>query len=405
MKLAAIYGIFGGANATLLFLTNILLVRMIDPSSYGKINFALSYLAIIIPLISFNALGIVGIKRAVLNESQFHVFKTAYRKFIYIGTAVILIASVAISVYYDSVGYLTFILPAYIFCIAVTDYSSAILIQDGKPIVFGFSQMLARGVGMACIYVLIRLGCDSLISYFFGLTVGEAISIIYRSYRGNLRFFERINCTIIEIRKASKEIMLYGLTLLPLLFFGWSFNGLDRIVIGKNEGMTSVAVYSFALTLAQSFSIINSAIMNVKMPEIYNKLAENSPHSIKYGRFLLLFLSIAGLLMPLAYLVMSFAIPKINVEYEGSVEIAIILIISVIFNGAYRLVISITDFYKKNLHKTILTISASLFAFILMISFVDMGGITAVALSVLVGNIFLFCGALLLANSFTGIRQ
>jgi len=109
--------------------------------------------------------------------------------------------------------------------------------------------------------------------------------------------------------------------------------------------------------------------------------------------------------MPLAYLVMSFAIPKINVEYEGSVEIAIILIISVIFNGAYRLVISITDFYKKNLHKTILTISASLFAFILMISFVDMGGITAVALSVLVGNIFLFCGALLLANSFTGIRQ
>ena len=100
---------------------------------------------------------------------------------------------------------------------------------------------------------------------------------------------------------------------------------------------------------------------------------------------------------------MSFAIPKINVEYEGSVEIAIILIISVIFNGAYRLVISITDFYKKNLHKTILTISASLFTFILMNIFVDMGGITAVALSVLVGNIFLFCGALLLANSFTRI--
>lgn len=405
MKLAAIYGIFGGANAALLFLTNILLVRMIEPSSYGKINFVLSYLVIIIPLISFNALGIVGIKRAVLNESQFLVFNTAYRKFIYFGTTLILIASVAISVYYDSVGYLTFILPAYIFCIAVTDYSSAILIQDSKPIVFGFSQMLARGVGIVCIYVLIRLGCDGLISYFFGLTVGEAISIIYRSRRGNLRFFERINCTIIEIRNASKEIILYGLTLLPLLFFGWSFNGLDKIVIGKNEGMTSVAVYSFALTLAQSFSIINSAIMNVKMPEIYNKLAENSPHSIKYGRFLLFFLLIAGSLMPLAYLVMSFAIPKINVEYEGSVEIAIILIISVIFNGAYRLVISITDFYKKNLHKTILTISASLFAFILMITFVDMGGITAVALSVLVGNIFLFCGALLLANSFTRIRQ
>lgn len=405
MRLAAIYGIFGGANAALLFLTNILLVRMIEPSSYGKINFALSYLAIIIPLISFNALGIVGIKRAVLNDSEFLVFNAAYRKFIYFGTATILIASVAISAYYDSVGYLTFILPAYIFCIAVTDYSSAILIQDGKPIVFGFAQMLSRGLGIACIYLLIRFGCDGLISYFFGLTVGEAISIIFRSYRGNLRFFEKINCTIIDIEKYSKEIMLYGLTLLPLLFFGWSFNGLDKIVIGKNEGMTSVAIYSFAMTLAQSFSIINSAIMNVKMPEIYNRLAENSPQRIKYGRFLLVFLLMAGLLMPLAYLVMSIAIPRINVEYEGSVDIAVILIISVIFNGAYRLVISITDFYKKNLHKTVLTISASLFAFILMITFVGMGGITAVALSVLAGNIFLFFGALLLANSFTRIRQ
>jgi hypothetical protein len=77
----------------------------------------------------------------------------------------------------------------------------------------------------------------------------------------------------------------------------------------------------------------------------------------------------------------------------------------VIFNGAYRLVISITDFYKKNLHKTILTIFASTFAFILMFTFADTGGITAVALSVLAGNVFLFCGALLLANSFIKIRQ
>jgi O-antigen/teichoic acid export membrane protein len=402
---AVIYGIFGVANAALLFLTNIMLVRMIEPSSYGKINIALSYLAVMIPLISFNALGIVGIKRAVLNESEFLVFNTVYRKFIYFGTVVILITSVAISVYFDSVGYLTFILPAYIFCVAVTDYSSAILIQDGRPIVFGFAQMLSRALGIACIYVLINFGCDGLISYFLGLTVGEVTSIIFRSVKGQLRFFEKINCTTIELRSASKEIIFYGLTLLPLLFFGWSFNGLDKIVIGKNEGMTSVAIYSFAMTLAQSFSIINSAIINVKMPEIYNKLAKNSLYSIKYGRFLLIFLLIAGLLMPLAYLVMSFAIPKINIEYEGSIEIAIILIISVIFNGAYRLVISITDFYKKNLHKTILTIFASTFAFILMVTFADTGGITAVALSVLAGNVFLFCGALLLANSFIKIRQ
>ena len=406
MNTVVIYGVFGVANSLILFLTNILLVRTLTQSSYGEINVALSYFVLIIPLISFNALGLVSIKRSVLDNHEFGIFNIAYKRIILFGTIVSFVVSLIIAVYFNSFTYFIFIIPVYICFVAITDYSSAVLIQDNKPATYGFGLMISRGIGVASAYTLIYYGCDGLFSYFLGLTIGEGVSILYRIKAGQSFLFTNSRCSAIERRNASKEIIVYGVTLLPLLFFGWSFNGVDKIVISANTDLSSVAVYSFAMMLAQSFSVINSVIVNVKMPEIYRSLANKQPQNVKYGRFLIIFLTLGVVLLPFFYLATDFVIfHMINPQYKESAGIATILMVSVMFNGAYRLVINVTDFYKKNLHKTVLTILASSFAFVLMNIFVERWGTVSVALSILAGNLALFIGALILANTFTKVNQ
>lgn len=406
MKSVVTYGVFGVVNSLILFLTNILLVKILTMSSYGEINVALSYLVLIIPLISFNALGLVSIKRSVLNSHEFAIFTIAYKRITLVGAIIVFAISLIISFYLNLSKYLIFVIPVYSYFVALTDYSSAVLIQDNKPVTYGIALMITRGVGVASAYILIYYGCDGMFSYFLGLAIGEGVSIIYRINAGKLFLFVNSCCSSIDRRNASKEIMVYGATLLPLLVFGWSFNGLDKIVISENGNLLSVAVYSFAMTLAQSFSVINSIIMNVKLPEIYRSLANKTPQNVKYGRFLIIFLMLGVVLLPFFYLTLDFVIQKmINPQYEESAGIATILMVSVMFNGAYRLVISVTDFYKKNLHKTVLTILSSSFAFVLMTIFVERWGSVSVALSILAGNIALFIGALILANNFTKGNQ
>jgi O-antigen/teichoic acid export membrane protein len=406
VKSVVTYGVFGVANSLIIFLTNILLVRTLTQSSYGEINVALSYLGLVIPLITFNALGLVSIKRSVLDNHEFGIFNIAYKRIILLGTIVGFVLSLIIVVYFNLFIYFIFVIPVYICFVAITDYSSAILIQDNKPATYGIALMISRGIGVASAYTLIYYGCDGLFSYFLGLTIGEGVSIIYRINAGQSFLFSYSLCSSIDLRTTSKEIIVYGVTLLPLLFFGWFLNGLDKIVISENTNLSSVAVYSFAMTLAQSFSVINSAIINVKTPEIYRSLANKTPQNVKYGRFLIIFLTLGVVLLPFFYLTVDFVIQKlINPQYEESAGIATILMGSVMFNGAYRLVISVTDFYKKNLHKTLLTILSSSFSFLLMTVFIERFGSVSVALSILAGNIALFIGALILANNFTKGNQ
>jgi O-antigen/teichoic acid export membrane protein len=406
VKSVVTYGLFGVANSIILFLTNILLVKKLAQSSYGEINVALSYLALVIPLISFNALGLVSIKRSVLNKHEFGIFNIAYRRIILFGTIVGFMVSLIVAIYSNSLTYFIFVIPVYIFFVSITEYSSAVLIQDNKPATYGIALMLTRGIGVASAYTLIYYGCDGLFSYFLGITIGEGVSILYRINAGQSFLVTNYRCSSIDRRNASKEIMVYGATLLPLLFFGWSLNGLDKVILSENTNLSSVAVYSLALTLAQSFSIINSAIVNVKTPEIYRRLANKTPQDVKYGRFLIIFLTFGVVSTPFFYMAMDFVILNmINPQYKESAGIATILMVSVMFNGAYRLVISVTDFYKKNLHKTALTFLASSFAFVLMTIFVESWGAVSVAISILAGNIALFIGALILANIFTKVNK
>jgi len=406
LKSVFTYGFFGVANSLILFLTNIILVKELTQSSYGEINVALSYFALVISLVSFNALGLVSIKRSVLDKHQFEIFNNAYKRIILFGTIVSFVILLIISVYFNSFKYIILVIPFYICFVAITDYSSAVLIQDKRPATYGIALMITRGIGVASAYTLIYYGCDGLFAYFLGLTIGEGISILYRIKAGQSFLFTNSRCSAIDRRNASKEIIVYGVTLLPLLFFGWFFNGVDKIVISAKTDLSSVAVYSFAMMLAQSFSVINSVIVNVKMPEIYRILANKQPQNVKYGGFLIIFLTLGVVLLPLFYLATDFVIIyMINPQYKESAGIATILMVSVMFNGSYRLVISVTDFYKKNLHKTVLTILSSSFAFVLMNIFVERWGSVSVALSILAGNIALFIGALILANTFTKVSQ
>ena len=100
MKSVVTYGVFGVVNSLILFLTNILLVKILTMSSYGEINVALSYLVLIIPLISFNALGLVSIKRSVLNSQEFAIFTIAYKRITLVGAIIVFGISLIISFYF-----------------------------------------------------------------------------------------------------------------------------------------------------------------------------------------------------------------------------------------------------------------------------------------------------------------
>lgn len=394
----AIFSTFGAVNALLLFLNNVMLTRMLSKTSYGEIGIATSYMIVVMALVAANALGLVGIRRSQLDDTQFARFNTAYISTLQLCTLLLVILLWLFSTFSHGIGWLTLIIPAYAYFVSLNDYHSAIMVQKANAICFGVAAFISRSVALVAIYIFIRLGRGGVEAYFLGLAGGEAVSTLYRRRTHELFGVWLFARPKLSIGAEERGIIQYGMSLVPLLFLGWASNGVDRLVIGSKIGLEAVAVYSFGMVMAQSINVVNSAVTNTVTARIYTKLSLMAPVKSYVEKCLLAYLVLTSIFL----LVFDrFAIGLIHAfigdRYDKSAGIATVLVFSVLLNGLYRISITVTDYYERVFNKTILNIVSVAITLSLLFMFTTSGGVMAVAWSVAAGNAAMAAGAYYLA--------
>lgn len=394
----AIFSTFGAVNALLLFLNNVMLTRMLSKASYGEIGIATSYMIVVMALVTANALGLVGIRHSQLDETQFGRFNAAYISTLQLGTLLLLALSWFLSFFVHGIGWLTLIIPVYAYFVSLNDYHSAIMVQKANAICFGVAAFISRSVALAAIYVCIRLGRGGVEGYFLGMAIGEAASTLYRRRTHELFGVWLFARPALSIGAEERGIILYGASLLPLLFLGWASNGVDRLVIGSKLGLEAVAVYSFGMVMAQSINVVNSAVTNTVTARIYTKLSLKVPVKNYFEKCLLAYLVLISiLLLVFDRLAMGLIHAFIGDRYDKSASIATILVFSVLLNGLYRISITVTDYYERVFNKTILNSISVAITLSSLFLFTTSGGLAAVAWSVAAGNAAMAVGAYYLA--------
>jgi len=145
-----------------------------------------------------------------------------------------------------------------------------------KSILFSIGTFISLIISISItIYgvVFLRIG---IISYFIASFISGGASTLYYYF---------INKDLISLSYDPayiKRALAFSLPTLPAILAGWIDTSFGQFLIGKYISLSSLGVYSIAISLSSIFTLITTAFMNVWTPFLYeNYQKENFKKDIK----------------------------------------------------------------------------------------------------------------------------
>ncbi len=190
----------------------------------------------------------------------------------------------------------------------------------------------------------------------------------------------------------SKEILLFGVPLIPHILGGYFLNAADRVVIGNQLGLDSAGLYAVAFQLAASAGLIFDAINKAYQPWLFESLNKGSTKvnlrivRYTYAWFLFLFLG---------FYVFSFVAEEALVfiagdKYKESANIFLILLFAQVFKGMYFGVVNYCFYAKRTGYLSAISLLSGVAQLLLLVWLVDIYGLSGAAYSYLLSMIFRF---------------
>lgn len=178
-----------------------------------------------------------------------------------------------------------------------------------------------------------------------------------------------------------KELLLFGLPLVPHVLGGYFLNSFDRLVIGQNLGLSAAGVYAVAFQLAAASGLIFDALNKAIQPWFYESLQKKLGYLDRriivftYGWFLSLFAGLA-----IVYIVgPGFVVFLVGERFADSAHIFLLLMVAQVFKGMYFSVINYCFFAKRTGYLSLVSVFSGILNVVLIYSFVTDYGIRGVA--------------------------
>lgn len=228
--------------------------------------------------------------------------------------------------------------------------------------------------GVEIILTIINFSLSIILIYYFdmagaGRILGIAISQIFIGVVSFLVILSRSKFKVRIQIKEIKNILRFGLPIIPHGISIWFRSGFERVVITSAFGTASVGIYATGFQLGLVLSILTVSFNKAFSPYIYENLASVTyDKKVKLVRLTYLYFILITLLAILIWIIESVFVKYfLNVRYASSIEFIPWILFAFAFQGMYFMVVNYIFYIHKTKILALITFSTSFLHIILSI--------------------------------------
>ena len=271
---------------------------------------------------------------------------------------------------------------------------------EEKPKLFAIYQIsyIVLHVGlMVFLVIVLKLGG-------YGRIYADIIAFVVMAL---FHLYRLIKAGYIEVKinyGYIRELLKFGLPLLPHSLSFWLKGGADKIIITNFCGLYQNGLYSMALTMNSIYNLVSNALMNAYVPNLQKRLSsvkeenlENEKRSVIKQNYLIVavFSAIAVLAVGAAWFILNYLVES---KYQESFKFVPLLILGQWIYCIYNLSIQYVYKQKKTLILGIITFTGSVIQVGLTWLFVKLFGVIGVAYSAVIGSLLISLGVFVYSN-------
>lgn len=271
---------------------------------------------------------------------------------------------------------------------------------EEKPKMFAIYQVsyiIIHIILMVVMVIVLRLGGYGRIYADIIAFMAMAIFHVYRL----------IKAGYVELRinyKYIKDLLKFGIPLLPHSLSFWLKGGADKIIITNFCGLYQNGLYSMALTMNSIYNLVSQALMNAYVPSLQKRLSSVSVDNLEMEKkkvikqnysIIAIFSVVAVLAVGAAWVILNFFVES---KYQESFKFVPLLILGQWIYCIYNLSIQYIYKEKKTIVLGIITFVGSLIQIGMTWLFVTLFGVMGVAYAAVLGSIIISLGVFVYSN-------
>lgn len=248
-----------------------------------------------------------------------------------------------------------------------------------------FSKSVFNVVVTLLLVVYLTYGADGRISAQLIATFAAAVVAIVYLQRDSLLGFQWST-------ERMKEVLSFGVPLIPHVVGIVLLNVVDRIVINAELGLASAGIYMVAVQITAGFALVFDAINKAYVPWLFERLSRDNEREkqlvVRYTYiYFIVILCCAGIM----FLIGPAAVRIVAGEsYAAAGEVIGILAIGQVFGGMYLMVTNYAFYAKRTGLLSIATITSGLLNLGLLIGLVHFYGMIGAAIAFSIAMVFRF---------------
>lgn len=362
--------------------------RSLPLDEMGIIGLVLAITYVTVPAAKFGTTELVGINAINLPMRKFISFLNDLNVFaLYIIPLLIGIAMGA-ALYFKQGFWYIFIILLFSIVRNYIDLSDKIYIAKRKIKLYTIEK-LRTGILTLVFGIILLFFYKSWFCYFIAIILAEFISVIVR-YKKSFRFIKFENNWSVFI-----GFIKYGYPFMVGLGGAWLLNQFDKVIIERYFAPDVLGGYALAYQIGIIVRTFNTAIINAVYPDLYESFKKGSYFKIQLKYFYIFFLVSLMIMTIIIIFTKYFFVPIYGEKYAPYSIIVIIIIVSFLFEGMYKVWDSLIIYKRKNIAKTIILYISAFIGVGTSISFIPIYGMIAPAIGVTIAYVCLFIFSLL----------
>ena len=283
LKNGALFSLFSFANQGASFVLLILLANYIAPVEYGKLSLFNTVVMFLSYLVGFSTQGYISVSYFRKDSSRFREdFFIISVLNIFTCVIFIIITALINTHLNDWIGISSFLIYISIFIVFFqTEYQMLLNYYRIKE------EILNYGL-LCCIFICLNFVVTLLLVITFDLNwIGRIYAYLFSTLLTGLFsifYFQNKNLYILCFKWHNiKEIIKWGLPIIPLHISVWLRQGVDRFIINNSYELEDVGLFSFSLNLMSVIVMLGSAFNASNSVSIYKILSSKSTSHSKFS--------------------------------------------------------------------------------------------------------------------------
>ena len=380
-KLTGDIVVYGGTNAIkslVPFLMLPILTLYLSISDYGILSIIETTILLLVPIVSLNISGAINVEYFKVKFERLREYVTNSLLLSFISFLIVfvffVILSKEISLFLNIDEVIVLWLPVFAFLRVSTQVILGIFQVSQKAKKFAMFTILQTLVDFALSYILVVYLTQGYIGRLEGVYVAYAL---FSFFACALLFNMKLLST--PTMKHSKEILQFGLPLIPHVIGGTIMAMSDRYFISYYIGNSDVGLYSVAYQISSLMLLVSVSVNQAWTPLLFSLLKEKDKMRkiITYSIGLTVLFSVVGLAI-LFFKDMLFQV-LVDEKFYQAKEFFMWLLIGFVFQSLYFLVTNFLFFEKKTALLAKITLLGAILNVILNYFFIQEYGTIGVA--------------------------